>query len=618
MKPSPDLISQKLSRGEHAFIVVARAIPFAALGLMILSLAREGIDIPNFDDWRDYAASTVGTYSLPYLFQPSNDTMYPIGKLFDSIFLDALDGNTLIYQLISMTLVLGSILMLTWKLLQRTIVNPLLAAFAFIPTLLILQKDSYWGDQYIAYHQAIPLVCLLAVLAILVTTEWRPLARMVSVFALGIIAGGAYISGAFAGFAMALTLIFLGLLRRHRRDLLETGAALALAAAVGVVAQAYVIIVVQHGNTHRPDAPWATPLSMDFWAYTLGKIGRSLSLPPSYLIGSFVVTVVVAAATVALIFFLVARLATARHMDRTTEDRDIVTVSLAVAIAVYLAMVAAGRANLHPAGMDTPLQIFEVGYARFHFFWITAIWPWVFAWALIVVRRLAPSQFPWLAAAAAASIAVSVMVGGALDYRFAFAQAAGIKERGLACLQHKLISSYLLLCPELYPALLNDLYAEAVEAGAPFVFAAPPTLRRYSTVPEVRLLGPNELEPYRVNIRGADDITWNEATMTLTAKAGTSFEFKVYRRRRMSACRRLNVAVNLSGDPGQVAQLFFMPPNDGGFNESQSQRNTSDSDGDVNFIVSSREGFANRLRLDLLTARDQITISRLTVHCLLP
>ena len=238
--------------------IFSQGSALATLALMILVLAREGIDLPYFDDWRDYAASTVGTYSASFLFQPINDTLYPVGKLLDLIFLDALDGNTLIYQTVSMALVLGAILWLTWKLLFATTADPVLAAGAFVSSLLILQADSYWGRQYVAYHQTIPLICLLAIFWLVVVAQWRPAVRMTATFLLGLIAGGAYISGAFAGIAVACVFLAVGLWRRHRRDLLGIGMALGLASLITSVAQAYVIVVIQHGQTHRPDTPWAT------------------------------------------------------------------------------------------------------------------------------------------------------------------------------------------------------------------------------------------------------------------------------------------------------------------------------------------------------------------------
>lgn len=80
----------------------------------------------------------------------------------------------------------------------------------------------------------------------------------------------------------------------------------------------------------------------------------------------------------------------------------------------------------------------------------------------------------------------------------------------------------------------------------------------------------------------------------------------------------LNVAVNLKGEPDQIAQLFYKEPNDDAFAQRLSQRLISDGVNDINFTMSSREGFSDLLRLDLLGRPGEITLSRLTVHCLLP
>ena len=605
-------------RVQNAFILACKVLPFVTLAWMVLVHVRDGVDLPYLDDWRDYASSTIGTYSPAYLFRPANDTLYPVGRLLDSLFLDALDGNTLIYQTMSMTLVLGGILALTLNLLRVTLRDPLLVACAFIPTLLALQVDSYWGRQYVAYHQAIPLICLLAILTIIVAAQWRPVTRMVAVFFLGLVAGGAYISGAFACLGAALVLVAVGILRPHRRDVLQAGLALLLASLITSVAQAYVIVVVQHGKTHHPDATWATPLEPDFWLFTLGKIGRSLALPLDYPIVSLVVTGIVAIGTAILAITVTWRLAKAQQIDRTSENRGIVTVSLATAVAVYLVLVAAGRTNLSPPEMNAPLEVFEIGFARFHFFWVTAIWPWVFAAALIGLRRFLPSVFPWLAGAITGLVAVAIMTSGALNYRFAFAEAAGVKQRGIACLQDKLISADTLMCPELYPAALNSLYAQAVEAGAPFAHAAPPTLRRYNETQRVQLLGPDQLAPARTKIQNAEQVTWNGASLTLAAAVDPKLEFRVYRRRQMSVCRMLDVSVNLRGKSDQTAQLFFLPPDGEDFDEGHSQRIVSDGENDIHFTVSSRDGFADLLRLEPFEGSGEVIISHLRVHCLLP
>jgi len=600
------------------FILLCKALPVFFLAWMILVQVRDGVDLPYLDDWRDYAASTVGTYSVEYLFRPANDTLYPIGKLLDSIFLDALNGNTLIYQALSMTLVLGAILALTWFLLRKTVVDPFLAACAFVPVLLVLQGDSYWGRQYVAYHQAVPLVCLLGVLTIVVATAWRPAIRMAAVFALGIIAGGAYISGAFASLGAALVLVAIGLLRRHRRDALEAGGALLIASIITSAAQAYVIVVIQGGRTHHPDATWATPMTPDFWLYALGKIGRSLTLPYDRAELSLVVASLLTVATAILAIVMLWRLATVDEIERPSENLGIVIVCLAVALAVYLAIVAAGRAHLRPPEFDEPLEIFQAGYARFHFFWATLMWPWVFASALIMFRRSMRSFFPLVAVACTVGIAIGVIGSGALKYRVAFAQGTAVKQRGIECLQDRLLTADEIYCPELYPIAITNLYLDAVEAGAPFTYAAPPTLRRYNQLPRLRLLGPDQLGPDRTKVHNADDVAWHDGKMTIDAASDPMVEFRVYRRRAMGACRVLDVSVKLEGETDRTAQLFYMTPNEKGFHEGHSQIAFNDGASDLNFTVSSAEGFADLLRLDPIGGPGEVTISDLTVTCLLP
>ena len=124
------------------------------------------IDLPFYDDWRAYIQGRAGLLDLGYLFTPENGTYYPVGKMLDAIAQRYLDGNSVAYQFLSMTIVLGSLLALQWRLLSFAMKDRLFAASAFSLTVFMLQPGSYWGHQNLAYHQAVPLLCLVAVLAL--------------------------------------------------------------------------------------------------------------------------------------------------------------------------------------------------------------------------------------------------------------------------------------------------------------------------------------------------------------------------------------------------------------------------------------------------------------------
>jgi hypothetical protein len=618
MTPAIGSIAKRSSPGERAIILVCRALPFAALALMTLALAREGFDLPFLDDWRDYAASTTGTYSPSYLFRPSNDTMYPVGKLLDSIFLDAFDGNTLIYQLISMPIVLGAMLVLISKLLRATIEDRVLAACAFVATLLMLQQGSYWGRQYLAYHQAIPLLCLLGVLHVALVSNWRPISRIMAIFGLGLVAGGSYISGAFAGLGMACVFTAVGLIRLHRQDVLRAGLALGTASIVTVTAQAYVIVVVQHGQSHA-GAPWGSPLSLDFWLFTLGIIGRSLALPPHYPIASLLAVAALTFAAIAIIARMIWRLSAHHPMDRLTEDRLIVSVSLAIAIAVYLVMVAAGRSTMRTAALNTAVEIFQLGFVRFHFFWITLIWPWLLA-ALLVTssERMGRSAARATGAIVALPLAVGITISGAMNYRDGFAASAAIKIAGMHCIQNGLIASEVMVCPELYPNRLNIAYADAAEAGASFVRAAPPTLRRHNPSPRQLLFGPTMFGPQKVAVEQTANATWRGNAVTLATQSDARIKITVGRPKRMARCRLLDVSMRFMGQPGQTARLSYKAPGAAAFSEAVSQPFVGNGVSPTTFTVSSRSGFADTLQLGPIGSAGEVGVADFTVRCLLP
>lgn len=104
---------------ERALFWLLIALPGVAMVVNAVSLVRHGVDIPFWDDWRQYDSGDLGNLSLAYLFTPANDTLYPVGRLLDSLAVRLLDGHSVAYQLISLVAVLGGLLALQWRLLSR-------------------------------------------------------------------------------------------------------------------------------------------------------------------------------------------------------------------------------------------------------------------------------------------------------------------------------------------------------------------------------------------------------------------------------------------------------------------------------------------------------------------
>ena len=70
-------------------------------------LASHRNDLPIADDWREYLERQVEFVDLATLFKPVNDTLYPVGQILDVAAHYALGGNSVVYQFLSMVVVLG-------------------------------------------------------------------------------------------------------------------------------------------------------------------------------------------------------------------------------------------------------------------------------------------------------------------------------------------------------------------------------------------------------------------------------------------------------------------------------------------------------------------------------
>jgi len=445
------------------------------MAVTFLSLA---VDIPMADDWRSYDSGEIDSFNPEYLFRSANDTMYPVGKFLDALAQHALNGNSVAYKFLSMLTVLGTILWLQWRLLSMVFDDRFVVACSFTATLLMLQPASYWIGSNLAYHQAIPLICLLASLYLIVASEGSIKLKRPLLFSLGLVSGFTYISGAFSTLAVAVVLLVIGTTVAKQRSLVLSALALGAAGLISSCAQAWVIVVAQGGKTHRPDAPWVSPLSSDFWMYLLGKIGRSLLLPASHPGFSLAVVLAVVIATFCFAYrtWVIAR--SSRGQNALETGRLCIFLSLCTAISVYLTMVAAARADLGRSADTDALGVFAFGFPRLHYFWVTLLWPWLAAIILFALRgKLSRDAVHIVAGIGAVLMVCWVAASGGLNYHATFARSARTAQEGIACIQKELITSNKILCPMLAPADLTRAYNFAVATGASFVSYVPPSLR---------------------------------------------------------------------------------------------------------------------------------------------
>ena len=160
-------------------------LPCAMLVVNVLSWLRWGIDLPFLDDWRAYNEQRSTSLAWSRLFEATNNTVAPVGLALDALAQRWLGGNPLPYQTLSMLATLGGLLLLQWRLLGWALRQPLWQALAFACTFFMLQSGSYWGEQNLAYHQALPLLGLMGAAVLGLTVSGVTLGRNMGVFEIG-------------------------------------------------------------------------------------------------------------------------------------------------------------------------------------------------------------------------------------------------------------------------------------------------------------------------------------------------------------------------------------------------------------------------------------------------
>lgn len=592
-------------------------IPTVSFALNVWALLRYGIDIPVYDDWRQYNANDMGRLDLGYLFTPHNDTLYTFGLLLDSLAFRFLDGNAVAYQLLSTLLVLGGMLALQWKLLSLCTTNRSIQAIAFSFTLLMLQPDTYWGWQNLAYHQAIPLVCTLAILLLTLSEKWNAIS-IPTIFILGLVSGLSYISGAFATLTLCVVFLIAAKLASPtiRTQILKSALALVIPAIGTSAAQLWVIVKVQHG-THRADAPMAFPWESDFWYFMLGKVARSLMLPIEHPFFSSIIASLAVIITILVTVLCAAKLL--RKAALNDQRSSIILISLAGVVFVYLLLISAGRTNLRPEAVTSFFDVFVYGFYRFHFFWITLLWPWVVCVLLVAVHNRTKSNL---------LLSILILFTGAtwvfiasytpLTSHDTFFKVA-MKQRadGIACILGKMQQPGPILCPTVDLSDLSNGLENARNSQASFTRNLP-----YLPIP----LGTDNPRPlYRLsehfenlNIANASKVAESKNSMTLQTRVDPNIYMSATAPESFANCTTLNISVSMVASENSVAQIFYMVPGSPGYSEANSATGSvqaSTTTQNLNLVVFSANGFESEFRFDPVTADQKITINELEIRC---
>jgi putative flippase GtrA len=617
--PSSAAVRQGASRLAVLLLV---GLPLLSLALNAIGWLRFGVDLPFFDDWRGYDSGDIDSFDPRYLFRPTNDTMTPIGFALDALAQRWLDGNSVAYQFLSMVFVLGALLVLQWKLLRAVLGDSLRTAACFVFCLLMLQPGSYWGRENLAYEQALPVVFILCAIWLGVRRPAAAVWSVALVFVLGLLAGLSYISGAFGALAAGIGMLVAAHLSRERRSgdaVLWSGIALAAAGMVTAVVQAVYAILPGKGATHDGGKPLGLPIEPEYWFFFLGKVGRSLLLPPELpaLSMALVLLACIVLLVVAALVVRAAREAPAAG-DPALLRTSAVLGALVGMVLVYLLLVSAGRLHFRPAQLGAGLDIFAFAFDRFHFFWATLLWPWLIAAGVVLYDRCAPSTRARKAVAVVAAVGlllgvVAMVERGALSHVDSHRTQASHRKKTVDCLLAELQKGEGIHCPEFMQPDLTPAFIYARAIGASFV--------RYFPVLPVQPGADSPPALFRLS-RDAQGGTWSG----VAAAGGSSYRatqdaqlnFDVGHANEMARCVMLDVTVVMRPSSAGVARIYYRPLGQREFTELASlpaEVKTGDALSVVQFRIEHPFGFESVMRFDPVAGQQGFELPELEVRC---
>jgi hypothetical protein len=447
-------------------------------------LAEYQIDIPKTDDWRKLV---TGPHLLPdhldlsWLFMPSNSTVFATGRLLDYVYFAHGPGNHALYQQISLVGVLGACLLFTLQLLKRLSLPLPWHLLGILSTVYLLQARSYWGGKpALAYHQALPVVGILAILVIATGARWSG-GRALLLGMIAVSSGLAYISGAVAMTALGVALVAVDLgFRRASIDTegyanLRSKALVVLS--LGILTFAVQLALVLGPTSSMPGPPLATPLDWQFWTFFLNQAARGLGdsgFDPAALPRAIVINVV-------LFGLLISSMALCglRVFRGTHDSRDLHYLVIAGGILLpllgYLAVVSAGRGNFQ--GHDSVIAVTRMAKARFHYWWlaplitVAAVGPGLFAMQRPVAFKATARRW-FLPLLLAGLAAVNLSNSSPWEFERFYKSVHHKHNAGVLCLRKGLRGTGPIRCPALTSRVYNiDLRGpveNAREMGLPF------------------------------------------------------------------------------------------------------------------------------------------------------
>lgn len=606
----PDLIAQKIKieRGAKLVLMVLLiGLPVLSAIFNLVSWLRFGVDLPYLDDIRPYYTETAGSLRLKDLFTPSNDTLYPLGMALDSIAFRLLSGNTIAYQAISMVIVLGGMMITMWKLLEYCLTDKLLSAAAFSCLLLMLQPDSYWGLQNMAYHQALPILFIL-IASLVSISSIEPKFKYGLGGVLALASGLVYISGAFAFLAFSLAMLIRECFSLTRsKQVIRFSAAMLIPSIFTTLLQGWVVVIVQHG-VHRADTKMSYPWELDFWVFILSKIARSLYLPEKFPL----LSLGLAACGLLLLVVIptISLLGSRRFKSHSALSRvSFVAFPIFTSIIVYLCLVAAGRANFHPVSIDSSLELFTFSFSRFHFFWVCAAWPLVLAY---IFAALHESNKVFAVSIVLMMFFISPALFGGTDiksHKAYYKQTYDLRIENMGCLIQGNQQGGSFQCPGVHPGIdMSKILGYARYKGASFAGLATAVPTSFGGAGALYDMHTDGFQPVNLTLLdGAGQMSTGDDPMLVMTSGKLSS---------LRTCRQMQVHVRITASRADLAQLFYAPTGEAPSQHNSSVKPVGAGINDLTFDIAAKHGLESYLRFDPVTGAQTISVKNLEVRCL--
>jgi hypothetical protein len=592
--------------------------------LQAVAWIRFGVDVPWRDDWRPYLEGRAGSLDVQYLFKPAAGTVYAVGKVMDSIVQRFLGGNVVIYQLLSMVILLGLLLLIHWALLRLATGDLVRTAVAFTFALTMLRAGTLWGLSSNAFQQGVPVCLVLAALLVVLRHPVLTRPYLLLIVVLGGLAGLTYVSGAFASLTAGIVLLLLTVRMEgpDRTRLRSAGIALLVAGTLTTAIQVPAILAGGGFLTW----PWATA----FWAYYFGLIGGSLALyTPG--VSDAVVAIAIVETAVACVLVGGAFLWSVHRMARgpvVAVEGSELAIMLAVlvpVVGVYFALVAGARASFQAPPNATAVQTFIMGLQGHHPFWGTLLGPWLAAWGITLLQRRPRVAFRrmglgmWAVGATTLAFLGLAVIGGAVrrgyDYNTYYSRTALVRTAMVSCLNSNLNQGRRLHCEVDVPAWdLTTPVLAAMNSGATFSHYLQFEPSAAGTQPTFRLSAASSRS---IAFRSLGSVTQSPDGWRMSVQNGGVVTFSTGHVAEMENCQALEVTVVLHPATSlNVRVLFSSAESPSTIRDSGVAQASSEAGWlTLSFFLVSPDGFSDSLGVGFVPEPRAVDLHDVELHC---